>query len=677
MKKKACVLALLFISPSLLLASGDEKRAPAESWRDQGVINLDASPAAKLHSVPIRAVTIQEGFWAKRRRAAVEESIPSIQKLMEAHGWLDNYRRLAEGKKVERRGPVFTDSDVYKWIEAVGFFLQSGDYPELRSIADQYIDLIVKVQEPSGYLNTYWVEDKVKDRLTPYSMDFGHELYCLGHMTQAAIAYYRATGDRRLLDAAIKYANYLVTNFGPEADKRPLLAGHPEIEMGLIELYRTTGDKRYLNLAGYILHGDPRIVRSPDREIYTFSGTPFVERTKLEGHAVRAMYASSGATDYDLETGDPQYWATLQRLWSDLVTSKMYITGGLGSRWEGESIGAAYELPNARAYAETCAAIANAMWNWRMLAASGDARYADVFERALFNGINVGMSLDGKLYCYYNPLEFDGKGQANRHTKNGSVRNPWYDVLCCPPNIQRTLGALPGYFYSTSKDGIYVHLFDNSTLDWHLEDGTHVKITQKTNYPWDGMVEFVLNPARRSEFTFYVRIPGWSRTAEVRVNGKLMKGDVQPGTYLAIRRDWRAGDKVRMDLDMTPQLMEANSRIEEDVGRVAVQRGPLVYCLEKIDQPGVNSLADVTLLLGQKSPSAFQLDFRPELLGGVEVLKHPGMETEQPGGPGPLYRPVRVQSRAPERKVELTFIPYYTWANREPSAMRVWLPYIK
>jgi uncharacterized protein len=675
MKNRVYLLAGIVLGTTLLLASGDQKQAPPQPWRDAGVINLKASPAAKLHTVPVRAVTIQEGFWSKRRKTAVEQSLPSVQKLMEAHGWLDNFRRISEGKNVLRHGPVFTDSDVYKWLEAVGYFLQSGDYPELRAVANDYINLIVKTQEPSGYLNTYWVEDKVKDRLTPYSMDFGHELYCLGHMTQAAVAYYRATGDRRLLDAAIRYADYLARNFGPEADRRPLLAGHPEIEMSLIELYRTTGDRRFLDLAGYILHGDSRIIRDPDRVVYTFSGIPFVERTQLEGHAVRAMYACSGATDYYMETGDPQYWSTLEHLWNDLVTSKMYITGGLGARWEGESIGAAYELPNSRAYAETCAAIANGMWNWRMLSASGDARYADVFERALYNGINVGMSLDGKLYCYYNPLEFDGKGQVNRHTRTGTVRNPWYDVLCCPPNIQRTLGALPGYFYSTSKDGIYVHLFDNSVLNWHLEDGTGLKITQKTNYPWDGTVEFTLDPAKRAEFTFFLRIPVWSRTAEVRVNGKQIKEGIQPGSYLPIRRRWREGDKVRLDLNMSPQLMEANSRLEENVGRVAVQRGPLVYCLEQIDQPGVNSLSDVSLALGKKLSTAFKSDPRPDLLGGVVVLRHPGIVAEGSGGPGPLYRPISAHSQEPARKVGLTFIPYYTWANREPSAMRVWLPY--
>lgn len=669
-KASLCALAAF-----LLLTASTSREEGSRAWRTQGVINLNSSPDAKLKTVPIRAVTIEPGFWGKRREVAVDKSIPSIRKLLEANGYIDNFRRLAEGKKVERKGPVFTDTDLYKWLEAVANFLQSGNYPQLRAEADAYINLIVKVQQPNGYLNTYWVGDKAKDRLTPKSMDGGHELYCLGHMSQAAVAYYRATGDRRLLDAAVKYADYLAKNFGPEKDKRPLLAGHPEVEMGLIELYRTTGDRRFLGLAGYILQGDPRIVRDPAREVYTFSGTPFVNRTRLEGHAVRAMYSCSGATDYYLETGNPQYWQALQRLWQDLVTTKMYITGGLGARWQGESIGAAYELPNSRAYAETCAAIGNFMWNWRMLAATGDARYTDVFERSLYNAVNVGMSLNGTLYCYYNPLEFDGKGEPNRHTKDGSVRNPWYNVLCCPPNIERTLGALPGYFYSTSKDGVYVHLYDNSVLNWHLEDGTRLKVTQKTNYPWQGEVDFVVDPAHSAEFTLHLRIPGWSRSSKVTVNGKPVQGDVRPGTYFAVRRNWHPGDEVRLALDMKPRLMVANSRVEEDAGRVAVQRGPLVYCLEQIDQPDVKSLSAVSLVVHGNGANGFESEYRPDLLGGIVILKHTA-EVSPPGHEAqPLYSPVSLGSHAPHKKVTLTFIPYYAWANRSRSAMRVWVRY--
>lgn len=595
--------------------------------------------------------------------------MPTLQRLLEEHGWIDNFRRLSKDRKLARKGPLFTDSDVYKWIEAVGFALQSGASPELKAAADSTIADIVAIQEPSGYLNSYFTGNLASRRLIPETMENGHELYCLGHLLQGGIAYYRATGDRRLLDAGARFAGYLARDFGP--GRKPLLAGHPEIEMALVELYRTTGERRYLDLAGYILGGDKRLNRRAERVSYTFSGIPFTDRKYLEGHSVRAMYASCGATDYYLETGDQRYRETLERLWQDLVRGKMYITGGIGSRWEGEAFGEAYELPNARSYAETCAAIGSMMWNWRMLAATGEARFTDILERTLYNAVNVGVALEGTTYCYRNPLESSGIEQANWQSKDGKIRNSWYDVLCCPPNIQRTLAALPGYFYSTSKDGIYVHLFHNSGLSWQLENGTPIRISQKTRYPWDGDIAFTLEPRKSTEFTFYLRIPGWTSRAAVEVNGRPLAGQARPGTYLPIRRTWKSGDTVRLRLDMTPRLMTANPRVREDAGRVVVERGPLVYCLEGLDQPrDVASLTDAMLAKG----SAFREEFQPALLGGIVVLKHDGLVYTTPLANEPLYSLLGSLGRRPARKTELTFIPYHTVANREPSPMMVWVP---
>jgi DUF1680 family protein len=671
-------MAFALVVPALLRAQTSDT-----PWRDQGVLNLSKSPYAKLHNIPVRAVTIRDGFWGERRRTAVEKSIPSIWKLIEEHGYVDNFRRLSKRKDVPRKGPVFTDTDPYKWIEGVAMFLQSGDRPELRAIAEQTIDEIVAVQEPSGYLATQFqgqplAEGRVvavKDRLTPAVLDWGHEDYCLGHMLQSAIAYYRATGNRKFLDAAQRFADYIASDFGP--DKKPYLAGHPVVEMGLIELYRTTGQRRYLDLAGYILNGDKRIDRHPQRVIYTFSGIPFTDRTHMQGHAVRAMYACSGATDYYLETGDQKYWHTLENLWQDTVNTKMHITGGLGSRWEGESFGDPYELPNSRAYNETCAAIGGMMWNWRMLAASGEARFTDVLERMLYNAVNVGMSLDGTLYCYANPLESPGKTDPTRLSREGTTRNPWYDVLCCPPNIERTLGALPGYMYSTTKDGLYVHLYDNSLLDWHLEDGTGLKVEQKTNYPWDGNVEITVSPATEKEFTVYVRIPGWTKGTKVRTTSQASLEGGKPGSYLAIRRSWKSGDRIQLEFDMTPQLVTSHPRVNENVGKVAVQRGPLVYCLEQLDQPGGSALADVALLVGAKSAQAPRTEHRAGLLGGITVIQYRGLAYDPASSQEPLYRPVGPEAKRTGREVELTFIPYYAWANREPSPMRVWIPYVQ
>ncbi len=637
-------------------------------WRGQGVENLAKSPHAKLRNVPVRAVTIQSGFWGRRREINVNKSIPTMHDLLEANGRMNNFRRLVGKSDAAQTGPVYTDSDVYKWTEAVGFVLQSGDRPELRASAEKAIREVVAVQEPDGYLNTYYVDDHKSLRMLPQTQTTGHELYNIGHMLQGAIAYYRATGDRKLLDAGIRFVDdFLLPNYGP-SPRKPIVSGHPEIEMGLIELYRITGDKRQLDLAGYILQGDKRIELPEHRTIYMFSGTPFTERTKLEGHAVRAMYACCGASDYYMETGDDSYWKTLNSLWNDMTSTKMYVTGGVGSRSDGEAFGDAYELPNFRAYGESCAAIGNMMWSWRMLAVTGDAKFTDVIERALYNGINSGMSLDGTMYCYRNPLAFDP-------STGDKIRNAWYDTTCCPPNIERIFGSLPGYFYSTSNDGIYVHLYDNSELDWHLENGTGLKVTQKTDYPWDGNVEIAVTPSQPADFVFYLRIPEWADHAQVTVNGKAFPG-AKPGAYLAIRRRWSSGDRIHLLAEMTPQVLEANPRVADDTGRVAVQRGPLIYCLEELDQPGGVDLSNVAMEVGKRPESEFQTEMKVGLLDGVLLLRHTGVSYERSASANTLY-PRYTGATARTARVPLTFIPYYAWANRQATSMQVWTPLFK
>jgi DUF1680 family protein len=636
------------------------------AWRDQGVLNLAKSRYAKLHSVPVHAVTIETGFWSPRRETNVTRSIPSMGKLLEVNGRMDNFRRLTGKSTAAQRGPVYSDSDIYKWIEAAAFALQSGERPELRSVVDKDIREIVAAQQPDGYLNTYYVLERAAQRMEPKTQQHGHELYNIGHLLQGSIAYYRATGERTLLDAGLRFVNeFLSPNFGPGADKKPLFSGHPEMELALIELYRITGDKRHLELAGYLLAGDSRMHFTPENYVYHFCGIPFASRTHLEGHAVRAMYACCGATDYYLETGDQAYWKALNVLWKDLVTAQMYVTGGVGARSDGEAFGDPYELPNATAYGESCAAIGNMMWNWRMLAVTGEAKYADVIERALYNGINSGMSLNGTLYCYRNPLAFDP-------SSGDKIRNEWYDTTCCPPNLERTLASLPGYFYSTSSDGVYMHLYDNSLLDWRLENGTAVAIRQKTNYPWDGNVEIAVAPAQPADFTLFLRIPGWTDAAKVAVNGKAVAG-ATAGQYLPIRRRWSAADTVTLHFNMVPQVLEANAEVVENNGRVAVQRGPLVYCMEQIDQGEGVALKDVALAVGEKSGVQFQEKFDKDLLGGVLVLRHPGAAYEESADRSSLY----FSHNAPPRKsrpVQLTFIPYYAWANRVQTAMQVWTP---
>jgi DUF1680 family protein len=654
------------LAQSASSTAGANSPRPTPDWRDEGVIDLSHSPHAKIRTIPIRAVVIQEGFWSKRRRTNVDSSIPTMHDELLAHGRMDNFLRL-EGKSSDpQRGPVYSDSDIYKWTEAVGFVLQSGPHPALRQTADTMIRQVVAAQQPNGYLNTYYVGDRASERMLPETQERGHELYNIGHLLQGAIAYYRATGDPTLLEAGMRFVDdFLLPSYGP-APKLPIVAGHPEIEMSLIELYRTTGNRRYLDLAGYILQGDSRIPLKERQIVYMFCGVPFTSRTKLEGHAVRAMYACCGATDYYLETGDPVYLATLTRLWNDLITDQMYVTGGVGARSDGEAFGDPYELPNARAYGESCAAIGNMMWNWRMLSATGDARHADVLERALYNGINSGMSLSGTLYCYRNPLAYDS-------STGDKIRNPWYDTTCCPPNLERTLASLPGYFYGISDEGVYVHLYDNSEMNWKLSSGTPIRMTQKTNYPWDGSVHISVAPASPETFTVFVRIPGWSKTSAVAVNGAPVNG-VTAGQYLALRRHWKPNDTIALTFDMNPQVLHANPAVADDTGRIALQRGPVVYCMEQMDQAASQNPAQFPLYTARLSETT-AAHYDPALLEGVVLLQHPGRLAPVPH-PDPLYTAALPETPADAGETSLKLIPYYAWNNRESTSMQVWIPYV-
>ena len=661
-------------SSLLSLFAGEARPTNSAAWNEAGVIDLSRSPFAKLKTVPVSAVVIRDGFWSQRRKTNLAASIPSMHDELVAHGRMDNFLRLAGKSSAPQKGPLYSDSDVYKWTEAVGFALQSGDQPELRNTTDAMIRDIVASQEPTGYLNTYYVEERKSLRMLYPTQTTGHELYCIGHLLQGAIAYYRATGDRTLLDAGARFVDqFLLPNYGPGKDQKGIVAGHPEIEMALVELYRTTGRHEYVDLAGYILHGDDRIHLRPQQTTYMFCGIPFTSRTRLEGHAVRAMYACCGATDNYLETGDQSYWKTLNVLWEDLTEHQLYVTGGVGAREAGEAFGDAYELPNARAYGESCAAIGNMMWNWRMLAASGEARFTDVIERALYNGINSGMSLDGKTYCYRNPLAFDPSGNSSDGPAPGSnIRNPWYDTTCCPPNLERTFASLPGYFYSTSHDGLYVHLFDNSQMNWRLNDGTGLKVTQTTNYPWAGEVKITVSPSAPSEFVVYVRIPGWSATNTAKVNGEEVRG-ASPGSYLAIRRRWSPNDIIELNFDMTTRALKANPAVDEDRGRVAFQRGPIVFCMEHLDQGDHDRTMDLvgyTVQLNANTSSHFDSN----LLDGVEVLEHPGTMSRAAANQS-LYYPAAQTATTQAMPATVRLIPYYAWANRAPSAMQVWIPY--
>jgi uncharacterized protein len=632
----------------------------------RSLLHLENSPHAWLRPVPVSAVTLDDGFWAARRTVNAQASIPSLLQELESRGIIDNFRRISGRKDVQRRGPRYTDSDVYKWIEGAAYALQSNPDAKLRAMVDGVIDDIVAAQGEDGYLNTWLQDGRNEQRWQNQVSD--HELYCLGHLLQAALAYEVATGDRKLLEAGIRFVHHILEDVVPSG--QPLLAGHPEIEMALVELYRREGDRRYLALAGRILQGEPQKAPLTPRQIrYTFTGKPFTERSQMEGHAVRACYAAAGATDYYLETGDAAYWRTLTALWEDMALRKMYITGGVGSRAADEAFGEPFELPNAQAYTESCAAIANMMWSWRMLHADPQARYADVMERALYNSINSGMSLNGTLYCYRNPLELSGNPEDR-------IRNPWYDTTCCPPNLQRTFASLPAYLYSTSEDGLYVHHFASGTLKWKLHDGSALQVEQRTEYPWEGRIQLTVSPETARRFALHVRIPAWSRESAVTVNGESVQG-VAAGKYLAVQREWKPGDRVEISLDMRPQAIRANPLARENARSVAIQRGPLVYVLEQPDQPLGVSVRDVLLRLSADPAQDFRAVREPDLLGGVTVLRHQGFVFETAAEEMPLYAPSHAYPERSRKTTDLVLIPYYTFHNRGEVAMQVWVPAIE
>ena len=584
-----------------------------------------------------------------------EES--TLLELLEEHGVVDNFRRLARAdRQPPRRGPLYTDSDLYKWMEAAAWSLQVRPDAKLEAKLDELTDVILAAQEPSGYLNTWFVDERAALRWQQQVS--GHELYCLGHLLQAGIAYYRSTGKRKLLDGGIRFVEYLLREFGP-APKRPLLTGHPELELALAELYRTTGDRRYLELAAYLFSGVERErLKLRERDVaYMFSGKPFTERRQLEGHAVRALYASTGAADYVLETGDEVFRRTVLRLWEDFALRKVYVTGGAGARAAGETFGEAYELPNRQAYSESCAAIAGMLFSQRLLHLTGEAKYADLMERALYNGICSGMSSDGTLYCYRNPLAAPA---------NDRIRNPWYDTTCCPPNLQRTFTALGAYFFSTSREGVWVHFYENAELKWRLESGTGMELAVKTGMPWQGETEIGVSPQKQEEFTLFLRIPAWSLATRVEVNGQRVREPVRPGGYLALRRVWNKGDRVRVEFDMTPRRVFANPRVSEDHGKAALQRGPFIYCLEKHDNPDVD-VFEVSL----NGRAGLEPVRGSGALSGAILLRTEGLAYDGPLSERPLYE---FQPAAPRRRVRLVFVPYYAFHDRGPADFTVWLP---
>ena len=621
-----------------------------EKKLDVFIVDTSRSQYAKLRPVSISKVHLEDSFWAPRLKMLGEVTLPTQYQIFEETGYLFNFRRAAGKKTGDFQGRFFNDSDVYKWIEAVAFYLAYSYDEKLRSLVAHVIDDVVSAQDEDGYLNSYFTLERKKDRWT--NLKDMHELYCAGHLIQAGIALYRAMGEKQLLDAACKFADHISSIFG--VGKRLGTSGHPEIEMALVELYRTTEKRDYLDLAQFFL--DQRGKGLVGGDLYHIDHKPFRKLTEIVGHAVRSLYLNCGATDIYLETGEKQLLNTLLRLWCSMTERKMYVTGGVGARYIGEAFGDDYELPNYRAYAETCAAIANVMWNWRMLLATGDAKFADVMELALYNGVLSGISLDGKNYFYVNPLADRGKHRRQR----------WFRCACCPPNIARTLAYLPGYLYSISDEGIWIHLYVQSRAFVNVE-GKTVTIKQRTRYPWSGEVEISLQPENEVSFSLYLRIPGWCRKAKIYVNNQKLETGIRLGGYIEIHRVWKPGDYVKLFLSMPIERLMSHPNVLENTDKVALKRGPIVYCIEQVDNPDFDVW---NIVLPLDSP--LKAEWAPKLLNSVTVIQGEAFAIETESFKNRLYQAVADVSFK-TRKIRFKAIPYYAWANRKPGSMIVWM----
>lgn len=614
------------------------------------VVDTTKSPHALLRPVPIRTVTFRDRFWQPRLVALQEVTLPTQYDLMEETGRLDNFRRVAGKRKGEFRGLYFNDSDVYKWAEAAAWSLAFRPNERVAELLNRVIAEIAAAQDEDGYLNTYFSLERKHQRWT--NLRDMHELYCAGHLFQAAIAHHRVTGDERLLKVALRFADHIAQVFGPLKREEP--DGHPEVEMALVELYRETGNRRYLDLAQFFvdMRGRGRIGGSPVIQDHK----PFRELDEVTGHAVRALYLNAGGADLYAETGETALLAALERMWRNLTEKRMYVTGGCGARYEGEAFGRDYELPNERAYAETCAAIANILWQWRMFLLTGEARFLDVLELALFNGALAGIGLDGKSYFYVNPLADRGHHR----------RQPYFECACCPPNIARLLSIVPGFLYALSNDGIFVTLYADSEAKLSF-NGTTVTLLQRTDYPWDGEVELKVKGERPMEFALMLRIPSWCQKAAVKVNGQTVADGV-PSTFVPIRRSWQPNDTVHLTLSMPAEFIACHPFVEPNGGRVAIRRGPLVYCLEQVDNPEADVwciAADVHRPLTTRAMSVS--DFP------VAALQGEGVAVDLNQWQGKLYQPLSaLQARG--KPIRFTAIPYFAWANRQAGPMSVWLP---
>ncbi|GGJ03790.1 hypothetical protein GCM10010885_11300 [Alicyclobacillus cellulosilyticus] len=651
----------------------------------------------RLLPVSLQNVHLEDDFWAPRQQLVRDVVVPYQWKALndelpdvEPSHTVANLKIAAGEMEGTFHGMVFQDSDLYKWLETVGYVLAIRPNPELEALADGVIDLLARAQQPDGYLNSYFTVARPDARWTNLRDD--HELYCAGHLMEAAVAYYQATGKPKILDIVRRLAEHIDRVLGPEPGKKRGYCGHPEIELALMKLHRLTGDELYLRLAKYFVdergreplyfaleaeaRGEKRV--RPYNFKYSQSHQPVREQTSAEGHAVRAVYLYSGMADVAAETDDEALLAACRRLWEDIVSRRMYVTGGIGSSAYEEAFTVPYDLPNDRAYAETCAAIGLVFFSHRMLQLEADAKYADVMERALYNGVLSGMSLDGQRYFYVNPLEVWPEVAEHREDMHAvrTTRQPWFGCACCPPNIARLLASLGGYIYSVDPDTntAFVHLYIGSQAAVSLA-GQDVRLIQRTRYPWDGEVQLQVSASAQAEFAIALRVPGWARRVEVRVNGQPVASSWESKGYVYIRRVWRDGDTVTLSIPMPVEEVFAHPEVRMNAGKLALQRGPIVYCLEEVDNG--RNLQSIVIRPGQ----TWTAQYEEGLLGGVvtlqgsgwrDVIRPQGEAVPREFGHGqPLY----AFQRCAREETKVKAIPYYAWCNRTPGEMTVWVRY--
>ena len=633
-----------------------------------------------IQPLPLRQVTVADRFWAPRLENNRRVTLPTEYEQCRKTGRIDAWK--LEWKPGDPNPPhIFWDSDLAKWIEAAGYSLATHPDPVLEKQVDDVVDLMEKAQCPDGYLNTHYIAVEPDQRWS--NLRDCHELYCAGHLIEGAVAYAAATGKMKILEVLRRYADYIASVFGRGPGQKRGYCGHEEIELALVKLYRATGERRYLELAAYFVDErgrDPHYYdvesqargeqlkpnRYWDTYAYFQAHKPPRDQDTVIGHAVRAMYLACGMTDVAGETGDADLLAACRRLWRSMVDRRMYVTGGIGSTRHGERFTFDYDLPNETAYTETCAAIGVVFWAHRMLQIEADAEYADVMERALFNGVASGLSLSGDRFFYANPLavlpEFSREKKFSDHLS--PERQEWFGCACCPPNIARLYASLGQYVYSAAPDTLFVHLYVQGAAEF-VVGGRPVTVCQRGDYPWKEKMTLTVTPAEPLVFTVALRLPGWCRQPQVQVNGKrvALTGAVRRG-YLYLEREWQPNDRITLTFPMPVEQIVAHPRVRHNAGRVALQRGPIVYCLEEIDN-GAN-LNGILLPADTKFTAAF----KPDLLGGATVISGTARRRDETAWQGRLYQTADNDKTVP---VRIQAVPYCLWANRGPGEMLVWV----